>query len=327
MRKLNVIRLYLFLLIVLLAAACSASGTEPTPQLIMPTAVVTVDTAAAQPTTTSTLPAPPTIEPATASAVTSTPQPTAQPAQPSAGEVQYQVAFVTADDTLNVRSGPGVANEVVGELAPYASGVRITGPGQKADGSTWVPIAAGALTGWVNGRFLTETVTETAFCSDTAVNKLLSDLATAVINQDGNLLAQLIHPERGLRLRHAWWNPEVSISQTSARQIFTSAAGYDWGVEDGSGFPIVGSFKEEILPLLQRDLVLAAETGCDEIIHGGTAGFVRLPDGYDAVHYYSLHRPGTEEFAGMNWGTWVAGVEQWQGAYYLSFLVHFQWEI
>jgi hypothetical protein len=215
----------------------------------------------------------------------------------------------------------------VGELAPDAAGVRITGPGQVVDGSTWVPIAAGALTGWVNGRFLTETVPQTTFCNDPAVTKLLADLETAVINQDGNLLAQLIHPERGLRIRHAWWNPEVSISRADARQIFTSAAGYDWGVEDGSGFPIVGSFKEKILPLLQRDLVPAAETGCDEIVHGGTAGFVRLPEGYAAVHYYSLHRPGTEEFDGMDWGTWVVGIEQWQGAYYVSFLVHFQWEI
>jgi hypothetical protein len=190
-----------------------------------------------------------------------------------------------------------------------------------------VPIAAGALTGWINGRFLVETISQTEFCNDPAVTKLLADLETAVSSQDGNLLAQLIHPERGLRIHHAWWNPEVRISRADARQLFTSAAGYDWGVQDGSGQPIVGSFKEHILPLLQQDLLLATETGCDEIIHGGTAGFVRLPDGYDAVHYYSLYRPGTEEFAGMDWGTWVVGVEKWQGSYYVSFLVHFKWEI
>lgn len=338
MRKLNLIRPYLLLLIVLLLAlaACSSLSSDPPPPLVIPTAAVTADSPALQPDATSDLPAPPTFAPATVPAAEPTNQPISQPtnqpipqptSRPTVSDGQYQVAFVTANDTLNVRSGPGVANGVVGELAPFASGVQITGPGQVVAGSTWVPISSGALAGWVNGRYLTETVAETAFCDDAAVTKLLADLETAVINQDGNLLAQLVHPERGLRIHHAWWNPEVRISQADARQIFTSAAGYDWGVQDGSGLPIVGTFKAEILPLLQADLVLATQTDCNEIVHGGTAGFVRLPDGYDAVQYYSLHRPGTDEFAGMNWGTWVVGVEKWLGGYYLSYLVHFQWEI
>lgn len=333
MRSFKVIRPFLFLSAVLLVVACTAGQAEPTPQLVIPTAIVTVDEVAVQATPTNAPPAPPTFSPSPTMAPSteptgqSEPQPTTDVNPPAADEPQYRVAFVTSDDTLNVRSGPGVANVVVGELAPQASGVEITGPGQVVVASTWVPIKAGSLTGWVNSRFLTETVTEKAFCDDPAVEKLLADLETAVINQDGNLLAQLIHPERGLRIHHAWWNPEVYISWSDARQIFTSNTSYDWGTEDGSGLPIVGPFKEEILPLLQEDLVLATESACDEILHGGTAGFVRLPDGYDAVHYYSLHRPGTEEFAGMNWGTWVVGIEQWQDAYYVSFLVHFQWEI
>jgi len=140
-------------------------------------------------------------------------------------------------------------------------------------------------------------------------------------------LAQLVHPERGLRLHHSWWNPEVRLTQANVRNIFASNIQIDWGVQDGSGNPITGTFSQEILPLLQNDLLKASESACDEILHGGTAGLVRLPDGYEPVHYYSLHRPGTEEFAGMNWGTWVVGVEQWQDSWYVSFLVHFQWEI
>jgi uncharacterized protein YgiM (DUF1202 family) len=331
-------KLYLFyLLIALLLPACVTVQSEPTPQIIVPTALVTAEPAVPAQAT-ETLPPPPTFAPNSGAThePTNQPasQPTSQPAQPTAtsepqpsGAAQYQVAFVTADDTLNVRSGPGVANGVVGELAPNAASVRMTGPGQMVDGSTWVPIAAGALTGWVNSRFLAQTVTETMFCTDPAVTKLVADLETAVLAQDGTLLAQLIHPERGLRIHYTWWNPAVSISQADARNIFTSAAGYDWGYQDGSGLPITGTFKDNILPLLQEDLVLATQFGCDEIIHGGTAGFVRLPDGYDAIHIYSLHRPGTDEFAGMNWGTWAVGIEQWQGAYYVSFLIHFQWEI
>ncbi len=329
MRKLCVVRPSLFLILILALAACSPAEGEPTAELIIPTAIVAVqeDVQQEQPpaTPTADLPAPPTLLP--------TPVPSAEPAaQETATAVptptpHYRVAFVASDDTLNVRSGPGINNGVVGELAPNADGVQITGEGEIVAGSTWTPITAGSLSGWVNGRFLTGSLESETFCQDEAVLDLLVDLETAVTNQDSSLLAQLIHPERGLRIHHAWWNPEVRLTYDEVSEIFTSTAVYDWGIEDGSGSPIVGPFSQEILPLLQEDLLLADDTACDEILHGGTAGIVRLPDGYDAVHYYAFFRPGTDEFAGMNWGSWVVGIEQWQGTYYVSYLVHYQWEI
>lgn len=331
MRKTTVIRSILLVTALFLLAACGGRG-QPPPTLIIPTAIVTADTAAVQATPTAQLPADPTIEPTNQPTDQPTTEPTNQPtAQPTATpsttttEPQYRVAFVTDDDTLNVRSGPGVVNSVIGKLPPDTGGVRITGPGQIVAGSTWVPITANGLNGWVNGRYLTQSVVN--FCTDPAVTQLLGNLETAVANQNGSLLAQLVHPERGLRIHHSWWNPEIHLTQADVRNIFASNIQIDWGVQDGSGNPIIGSFSQEILPLLQEDLLPASESGCDEIIHGGTAGFVRLPDGYDAIHYYSLYRPGTEEFGGMDWGTWVVGIEQWQGSWYISYLVHFQWEI
>ena len=329
MRNLNVIRPFLYVTLFVLLAGCGSSA-APTPQLILPTAAVTADITAVQATPTPGLPPAPTMPPSSVPDQQPDAQPTAPPTPqpttpPVAAETQYRVAFVTADDTLNVRSGPGVANGIIGELAPDAGGVQIIGSGQMAAGSTWVPIAAGNLTGWVNSRYLTATVDN--FCADTNVPQLLGNLETAVANQNGDQLAQLIHPERGLRLHHSWWNPEIYLTQADARSIFTSSIPIDWGVQDGSGNPIVGPFKQEILPLLQQDLLPASESSCDDIIHGGTAGWVRLPDGHEAVHFYALHRPGTEEFAEMDWGTWVVGIEKWQGNYYLSYLVHYQWEI
>ena len=75
------------------------------------------------------------------------------------------------------------------------------------------------------------------------------------------------------------------------------------------------------------DLLEATEIGCNEILHGGTAGLIQLPDGYETINYYSFYRPGSAEYEGMDWGTWVVGVESWQGEFFLSFLVHFAWEI
>jgi hypothetical protein len=79
--------------------------------------------------------------------------------------------------------------------------------------------------------------------------------------------------------------------------------------------------------MLERDLLPATETGCNEILHGGTAGLVQLPDSFAGINYYSFYRPAGPDEVEMDWGTWVAGVERWQGSYQIAFLVHFAWEI
>ncbi len=91
------------------------------------------------------------------------PAPAAQPAAPAtapqATADTYQVTGVAADDVLNVRSGPGTENMIVGMLQPNARGVTLTGEtAQSADGGTWWQISDPTLpgdTGWVNARFLT----------------------------------------------------------------------------------------------------------------------------------------------------------------------------
>jgi hypothetical protein len=98
-------------------------------------------------------------------------------------------------------------------------------------------------------------------------------------------------------------------------------------VADGSGAPIEGAFSKTMLPLIDRNLTPASVSGCDEILHGGTAGLVKLPASYEGVNYYSLYRPAGPDDFELDWGTWVIGIERWQGQYYLSFLVHYEWEI
>lgn len=318
------------LIILLLITACR---TAPTLQPLLPTAVspttaplIETNGGAAAPPPASTLM--PTMT-AVSSTTGTAPQPTAIiPPHPSSTEtLTYRVTFVTADDVLNVRSGPGADNDIVGSLAPTANNVQITGPGEMTAGSTWMPIVAGDVNGWVNGRFLTTDLNADAFCQDVNGQMLLQGLRTAVATQDSAALAQLIHPERGLRVRRHWWNPELFFAGSDIPTLFSSATGYEWGVADGSGNPIVGSFSETILPLLQTHFVAAEASACHEILQGGTAGLVQLPDGYQQQFFYSFYFPGTDEFAGMDWGTWVIGVEQWQGAYYVTYLVHFEWEI
>ncbi|MCC6607242.1 MAG: SH3 domain-containing protein [Anaerolineae bacterium] len=318
--------------VVLLLAGCG-SAAEPTvvPTLTLPTPPPATGEQAAEPTAVPATPlstSPTATPPDLPEAVPTDVVPTATAVPPTATtaastQAGFATIFVEPTDVLNVRSGPGVDFGIVGTIPPNATDVQITGSGQVVAGSTWVPVQRGAVTGWVNSRFLTGFVPDAAFCGDTAVLPLLDRLETAVTNQDDAALAQLIHPERGLRVRLLWHEKETLLDNQG---LFSDPTSYNWGSAAGSGEAILGTPAQVLLPRLQTDFLDATATACNEILHGGTAGFVILPDAYAPLNFYAFHRPGTDEFAGLNWGTWVVGVEQWQGQYYLSTLVHYQWE-
>lgn len=300
--------------LILFAAACAPTATDSNQPQVLPTQMTLTPVVEDLPIPTST----PTSLP------TATPEPTAT--TPLLDQsAQFQVVYVAENDVLNVRGGPGVNNEAVGELPPDATGITITGAGQMVGDSLWVPIQAGNVAGWVNSNYLAEQVAESDFCQDAAASQLLTDFKTAIDSRNGDALASLVHPERGLTIHTHWWNPAVNIPASAIPNLFADTASYYWGIEDGSGLDINGSFADVALPLLDKDLVLSDQTACNEILAGNTTGLVRLPDGYDQVNFFSVYRQATDiEF---DWGSWVVGVEKVEGRYVVAYLVHFAWEI
>lgn len=236
----------------------------------------------------------------------------------------YRVAFVEKDDVLNVRSGPGVGNAIVGTLPPGTTDIQVTGPSQQVDQALWVPIKQADLTGWVSRSYLTEQVDPQTFCQSADAQALVERLRAAIRTRDGQALATLIHPQRGLLLRHSWSNPEVHLSAQEAAAFFTDPTARDWGHADGSGLPIRGPANLIILPMLDKDL--GPQTACNQVIGGATTGLLILPPGYEALNHISIVRPAPADNT-MDWGSWVAGVEYWEGRPYLSFLIHYAWEI
>jgi hypothetical protein len=242
-------------------------------------------------------------------------------------EPSYRVHFIEDDDVLNIRSGPGVTFPIVSEYKLATASLRATRAGQVAGNSLWLPIEHNDTSGWVNSRYLAEELNAEDFCGDVDSKQVVEKLLHAAEAGNGSLLAELVEEGRSLRIRRHWWNPEVILDSNLIPEIFSSAQSYEWGTADGSGDAIVGTFDAVIMPLLEEDLIGATEIGCGVILHGGTAGFVRLPNAYDGINFYSLYRPaGPDEFE-LDWGTWVVGIETWQGSYRLSFLVHYDWEI
>lgn len=242
-------------------------------------------------------------------------------------EPEYRVQFIDANDVLNIRSGPGVSYPIVEAYPLGTTGLRANGPGQTVGNSLWLPIKHNESTGWVNSRFLVEVMDPQEFCADRETKAVIDNLIKAIESKDRQLLGALVEDDRSLRIRRNWWNPEVNLNSDSISDLFFSTQSYHWGVADGSGQDIEGTFNAVIKPLLDRNLLAASEIGCDTMLHGGTAGLVQLPDEYEGINFYSLYRPaGPNEFE-LDWGTWVVGIETWQGVYRLSFLVHYEWEI
>jgi hypothetical protein len=319
--------------LVVLGLACGLSSAEPTPTLPPPpvnTPLPTVEeqpTQAAEETTTGetdteTAAATPTL----AATGTADEGGTAVPTVDIDTEAVYRVIHVDENDILNVRSGPGPSNSVVTSLEPGSTGVRIVGFGQPVNDSVWVPINVDTVSGWVNGRFLTEDVPGDEFCNAAETRALLDQLREAIQNRDGDLLAEISSPERGLRIRRYWNSDGVRFENQQINNVFNLTQSYFWGTEAGSGEDINGSFSDIMLPLLDRNLVGSTEIGCNEILEGGSAGIIQLPFRYEGANYYSMYRPA-EAGNELDWGSWVAGIERWQGEYFVSFLVHFEWEI
>jgi len=257
--------------------------------------------------------------------------PTQTPAEPKLAGL-YAVIRLGEGDLLNVRAGPGTGNDVLDTLGPERRDLQPTGNVEEADGVTWVEIQRDSeATGWVSREFLTEQVVPQAFCDDERVGKLLDDFAQAVKNQDGEALARLVSPVQGLTMQHNWWNPAVKLDSPEAiKNLFFSTTDFDWGTADGSGLPLVGPFKEVILPKLQ-DVINADYTRHCNILEsgtsaGGTAGLLTWPAEYANLNTMALFRAAA---AGdeMNWRTWVVGIDYVGGTPYLSVLVQYGWEI
>lgn len=253
---------------------------------------------------------------------THTPSPTFTPIPPPPS---YQVVYILPDDFLNVRQGAGAESSIVGILLPGTTGISVDAGTVPITDTEWVFVNVGTVSGWANSNFLTETIPPADFCLDPAAQAALTNFIAQIETPSLASNYPVAHDQRGLRIRINWWNPELKFNTAYLAPIFADSNSYNWGVQDGSGFPIEGSFSQIIFPLLQKELLGATETGCNEILHGGTAGLVQLPEEYAGINYFSVYRQNPDnEF---DWGTWVVGIERWQGQYIVSFLVHFNWEI
>jgi hypothetical protein len=76
------------------------------------------------------------------------------------------VVGVAADDTLNVRSGPGTDFDVVVELGPLSEDATATGHNRTVEDSFWAEVEADDTTGWVNVLYVAQAGSTTDVTAD-----------------------------------------------------------------------------------------------------------------------------------------------------------------
>lgn len=202
-----------------------------------------------------------------------------------------------------------------------------TGPSARVGDSLWMEVQrSGGGTGWVNSNFLTEYVSASAFCADSQVTTVLNSLKSALLNSNGDSLANLSSPLHGLDLRLWRYGTLVNYERQQARFLFESAFQVNWGPAPGSGENTVGSFAQAVLPKLTEVFGANYELHCNDTLDLATFSLQPWPPEYANINFYAVHKPGSEIYGGLDWRTWLVGIEYSGGKPYLFSLIHFQWE-
>jgi len=233
----------------------------------------------------------------------------------------YAVTLVALNDVLNIRSGAGASNPIVGSFARDAVNVMRTGPSQQADGADWVEVLLpdGVNKGWVNFKYLTEYVSHEAFCADPYVRMQIDLLRIAMKDSNGGLFASLVSPKHGLNLNYWASSNTVNYTSTTAQTAFTDPQVISWGSGGGSGIVDSGTFAQIVQPQMVDVLNSAYLLNCDALSYGQTYTNV-ISYTNTNIHFYSVVKPPTNT---MDWKVWLIRIEYVNGAPYVFGAVHY----
>jgi hypothetical protein len=239
---------------------------------------------------------------------------------------RYAVVWVPETDFLAAHDPAGIAGVVVAEFPYDQRGIQSTGRTTALGSSIWVEVLTeSGETGWVKTWNVTADVPQEEFCSDPRVADLILRFADAIENENGAQLAQISNPDRGLVIRHDWWNPDVVISPSGIPALFGDESQVEWGVMSGGEFPISGSFKDVILPGIQESIGVSGWV-CNNLPTGATSREALWPGELASMNYMAHYAPpgGGNQF---NWRTLALGFEYVDGLPYLALIMLYRGDV
>ena len=160
-------------------------------------------------------------------------------------------------------------------------------------------------------------------CTDPQAATLLASFKTAILTSDGALLSSLVSPTHGMDVRYFRNGKVVNYDQEHARFLFETTYQANWGIAPGSGADVVGPFHEILVPDLLKVFGQIYTLKCNNIQAGGAAYNIFWP--YKGT-YYSAFFAGTQANGGLDWRTWVIGIEYANGKPFIYAIMQFFWE-
>jgi CARDB len=168
------------------------------------------------------------------------------------------------------------------------------------------------------------TLTHDAFCADTRIPLLLTQLKGSLNQSNADTFSGLASPAHGIDVRLWAYASPVNFNANNVYTVFTSTQVYNWGSGPAGGPEgVVGTFKDVIQPKLLE--VLNApnmETYCDNL----TKVFpLTNPWQYPDMRYYNLYKPASPDIY-FDFRTWLIGFEYVNGQPYIAAMVTIVWE-
>jgi uncharacterized protein YraI len=216
------------------------------------------------------------------------------------------VILVASDDVLNVRSGPGVNNEIVATLSPATTGILLTGREYRVDSSTWLEISVDGSRGWVNEYYLAEPESAAnPFTDAQAVD--LADQIAAVFTDRGDL-TEAAGP-RGIVVAHH----DRARPFTNLDELLTDPTLYAWAgtgcapeecPDETPNLTFAEGVADSFLDAWNDD---DRHVAIDEVIPGGNGSLPEfiVPTEFANLHYIAVKDPGDNpDFGGIDWFTW-----------------------
>jgi hypothetical protein len=248
---------------------------------------------------------------------------------PIGSDVELTLFNVPPEVTMPLLS-ESATGEIIAHLPADTHGIFFTGDLEEINGSVWLNVTIADQQGWLPAANVSEYLASDEFCADVGARVLIADLMAAIVLEDSVALGTLTSPIHGLYLRHNWWNDQLWIPPGRVPELFEDDTVLDWGIADGSGEPIHGTFSDVLLPGLQE--VFAAQNQslvCDDLDNatGPTTGYTIVSPGYENINYYVVYRPAVADQNEFDWRSFAIGIEYVNGTPYVLFVIMYRWEI
>lgn len=173
--------------------------------------------------------------------------------------------------------------------------------------------------------------TQTAAEDSPTLLEAALDIVHALSQKDMTLLAKHSHPNAAIRFTpygYVDFETDLAFSAETLKTLYTDSTLYTWGAYDGTGDPIVLTFKDYFEAFVYDANYLEPHLiGVNTVVGTGNS-INNAKDAYPNASFVEFHFKGFEaEFVGLDWSSLILVLEKVEGEWKLIGIIHNQWTI